>query len=406
MGVVTTRRIDQLRDECDKADIDWTEEDGRLQLMDKLREHLGAFDSTMEVDPMKAKDLKHLIKWGTEDPFSGIAAYLTDSYVAEPKYDGARLRVFMGLTGNTINSGRRSVKTFAYTNRTENFPHIANAIVPDLAGVILDGELLAPSGRIQTHTGLWTNSLLNASVALCNSNPAGSQLTQRRFGKARLWVFDVFAAAGGESMQHLPYTERRAYLETVIATIRAAHPECEIHLVPQLPATVESIVQCLSDGYEGVVLKAKSGTYKPGKRGSEWCKVKTFSTADAFVVGYNDGENGNEGLVGSLDLAVLAPVDGSVEYEPRSIQIVTSENDESFYVIPVAQVGNLTMEFRRSISNPDGSLKEAVYDTVMEFMAQGLGKNGRARHAHVVRVRPDKDKYDCLVDQLDVFPAV
>ena len=403
MGVVTTRRVDQLRVECEAAGIAWTPEDGRLELMDKLRASLGSFDSTMEIDPMKAKDLKSLIAWGSADPFKGIEAYLTDAYVAEPKLDGARLRMFLGLTGNTLNTGRRSVRTFAYIDRTANFPHLAQAVLKEWAGVVLDGELMAPTGRIQTHTGLWTNSMLNASVALVNAKPAGSVATQKRFGTAKFFVFDILFTAGGESVQHLPYAQRRVLLETVVADIQAAHPDCGIHLVPSLPATVDTIKSSLDLGFEGVVIKSKAGTYKPGKRGPEWLKVKVMSTADAFVVGYAPGENGNDGFVGSLEVAVLTHEAGN----PEHVKPFTTDGDgRQVYTRAVGQVGNLTDEYRKAITASDGSLKQEVYGTVVEVMAQGLGKNGRMRHAHLVRLRPDKAAFDCWDDQLEVFVSV
>jgi len=185
-------------------------------------------------------------------------------------------------------------------------------------------------------------------------------------------------------------------LETIIEVVQAHFPDAEVRIVPQLPASVESIDPSIANGFEGVMLKSLHGTYQCGKRSSHWLKVKTFSTADAFVVGYADGENANAGLVGSLDLAVIHP-EGD-----KTVEVA----GESFKCLAVAQVGNLTHDMRVAISAPDGSLKPEFYGTVIEFMAQGLGKNGRARHAHMVRLRPDKDPRDCSFSQIEVFPRV
>jgi ATP-dependent DNA ligase len=264
---------------------------------------------------------------------------------------------------------------------------------------------MAPTGRIQTHTGLWTNSMLNASVALVNAKPAGSVATQKRFGTAKFFVFDILFTAGGESVQHLPYAQRRVLLETVVADIQAAHPDCGIHLVPSLPATVDTIKSSLDLGFEGVVIKSKAGTYKPGKRGPEWLKVKVMSTADAFVVGYAPGENGNDGFVGSLEVAVLTREPGDLA-NPNVQPVSRDADGVMVYRRAVGQVGNLTDEYRKSITAPDGTLKQEIYGTVVEVMAQGLGKNGRMRHAHLVRLRPDKAAFDCWDDQLEVFVSV
>lgn len=384
--VVTTRRLEELQVECTTYGISWNADMGREELMDLLRDKIGTPDPSVEIDPMKAKDLKADIDWAAKgaDRFRKITSYFNDNWVMEPKLDGCRLRLFLGATANSMNSGRRSVKTFAYSNRSDNFPHLRDAVIPALNGTIIDGELLAPNSRIQTHTGLWTDSLLNASVALVNAKPAGSVATQERFGKAEFHVFDVMMCQG-VSTHDLPYHQRREVLELVVEKLQDAHPGCNVRLVPQYESADYAIENALALGYEGVMIKSKNGHYQPGRRSSEWLKVKAYSSADAFVTDWAPGESSNAGLVGSLDLSVV-------------------EADGTYRA--VAQVGNLTAAMRREISAPDGSLKPEFYGTVIEFQAQGLGKNGRARHAHMTRLRPDKDLNQCGVDQLEIFAKV
>lgn len=423
MGVVTTRRIEDLRQECEAAGIEidpnWT---SRLQYMDALREHLGGYDAGMQLDPMKAYDLKKKIDWSERDPekkYAGIAQFLNEDWVAEQKLDGVRQRLFLGLKGNTLNSGRRSVKTYAYTSKTDNFPQFRDAVVPaNLVGTILDCELLAPSDKMQiTGSKTVTDSLLNASVALVNCGPEKAVATQQKYGSAKLYVFDILAVVLEDGdildLTDRPYWERRIRLESAIYSLREANPGLEIHLLPQLPATAETIEQSMRDGYEGVVLKKLDSPYLAGKRSQKaWCKVKTFSTADAFIVGYNAGENANTGMVGSLDLAVFEEVSAeefslcAAEVAQWPLYMKALVGDRIYLARPVAQVGNLLHDWRKEISNPDGSLKDEWYGKVIEWTAQGLGKNGRARHASMDRLRPDKTPMDCLADQLEIFPRV
>jgi ATP-dependent DNA ligase len=192
-------------------------------------------------------------------------------------------------------------------------------------------------------------------------------------------------------------------LARVVEALQAQYQDCEVRMVASLPATTESIESCLEQGFEGAMLKKLDGRYEAGKRSTVWLKVKAFSTADAFVVGYNPGENANEGLVGSLNLAVLEPLPPEEVPDP---DLHVDINGVWHRARPVAQVGNLTLEMRKAISAEDGSLRAEVYGTVIEWQAQGIGKNGRARHAHMVRIRPDKSVDGCMVDQLDVFAAV
>ena len=384
--IATTRSLAELEAQCRGAGIAVPLGASREQLFDLLRDHTGA-DLTLQLDPMRARDLRSEIDWTALgfSRFAPIARYFTDEWVMEPKLDGVRVRLHLGESTNSLITGRRSVKTFAYTNRSDNFPHLRDALVPELAGTTLDGELLAPSGRIRSHTGTWTDSLLNASVALCNSNPGDSVRTQVFFGKAQFFAFDVLTMKGSSAIQRLPLEVRRQRLRVAVDMLRLEYPGCAVHLVPQLPSNAGSIERSIKLGFEGVMVKRLSSPYQPGKRSQHWLKVKSFSTADAFVCGYNPGKNGNAGLVGSLDLAVRR-LDGTDH--------------------PVAQVGNLSHEMRVAISADGGTLKPEFFGTVIEFSCQGLTKSGRARHASMVRIRPDKVANDCGEDQLDGFPNV
>lgn len=393
--ITTTRTRAELAAEATGLGIVVPEDASRTELFDLLREKVGTTDPSLQIDPMKAKDLKASIAWDAPDSatrYAGIAKYLTPAYAAEPKLDGCRMRMFLGATGNTLNTGRRSVTSFGYISRSDNFPHLRDAAVESLAGTILDGEIMSPCSKIQSSsTSVWTDSILNASVALVNSGPAKSVATQARFGRAIYWVFDVLAV-NGTNVQEESYDDRRGMLAMIVEVLQAEHPECQIRMVPSFDANVETIEESLKSGFEGVMLKVRTGTYQPGKRSANWLKVKTFSSADAFVVGWTPGESSNTNLVGSLDLAVMEEfMDGGTMVRRHR---------------PVAQVGNLTDEFRKAVTAEDGSLRADFYGTVIEFLGQGIGKNGRVRHAHMVRIRPDKVAGDCLADQLDIFPRV
>lgn len=410
MSVSTTRSIGDLRAECDAAEVRWSLTDTKETLINKLRDKMAGPGPQLH-DPMKCKDLKNEIIWGAEQPFAPLHRFFSDRYRAEPKYDGCRMTLVVNEHGNKIYSGRRSVKTYAASDRTDNFPHIRDAAMGEAlislglsGGAVIDGELLAPSAKIQSHTGVWTDSLLNASVALCNSAPEKSAATQERFGKARFVAFDITTALG-KDVSVLSARERRALLESVIYAIRATYPDCAIELAPQWSVTEAVIALAISEGYEGVVIKDQEARYKAGSRSGGWFKVKTMSTADGFVTGYEPGKSGNTGLVGSLELSIMEPMSED-ESKDELDSYLEGPDGQLYRIRAVAQVGNLTEAMRVEITNPDGSLKAEFYGKVIEFMGQGVGKNGKVRHPHMVRLRPDKTAPDCMVDQLDVFPRV
>lgn len=354
----------------------------RHEIMDALRVKLGTFDPELQIDPAKACDLKDKIKWGQPDRFAGIKSYFSKEWALEPKLDGARMRVFLGATGNTMNSGRRSDTSYTYIERAENFPHLRDAVVPELAGTILDGELMPPCSSLTTVSGVTTVGTLNSAMALLNVNAAASIATQAKYGNAVYVVFDVLAVKG-ESVVNCTYDERRAMLEQIMSVLSAQ--EKGFRLIDQFEASETNANLCLDGGFEGAMLKRRAARYLPGKRMSDWQKIKKMSTGDFFIIGSVDGKNKNAGKVGSMKVAWRK--DGQDVY--------------------CADVAGITDAFRNEITGPDGKIAQEWMGRVIEVMAQGSTKNGRLRHPHFVRVRPDKAAEDCTAEcSIDLFEQV
>lgn len=353
----------------------------REAIMDLLRDKDA--DPALQIDPMKAVDLKNKIKAEADDPYAAVRAkYFNAQHVMEPKIDGARMRLWLGAQANTMNTGRRSDRTFAYIQRENNFPHLRDAVLADLAGTILDGEVVAPSAEITTESGVTTSSLLNATVALVNCAPELSVRTQEREGRVRYVVFDLLSYKG-ESVTDRSYTERRKLMLEVVERLSQLAPEIEA--IPSWESTDGSVTRALAEGYEGVMIKRTAGVYQAGKRSSEWAKIKAFGTMDVVVTGWTPGEGRNLGKVGALKVSL---------------------KDELGLWVEVAQHGAFTDEYRALISLPDGSLDPAVLGTVQEITGQGVTKGMRVRHPHLVRLRPDKTPDECGLEQLAALPRV
>lgn len=325
-------------------------------------------------DPMKGADLKPEIAWGSVNPFDGLRRFFTPRYAMEPKLDGCRVMVIFGEAGNIVVSGRTADR-----DRTGNFPHLAQATIPGLGGTVLDGELIANGDR--------TDGMLTTTTALVNSNPGHARLLQRPAplgsGPARFCAFDVLQVMGAD-VTGRSYDERRELLAQIVEGWQQRYPNLPVHLVPTWPSEAAVITRAIRDGHEGVMIKDRQSAYRPGERNGGWHKVKTMSTADAFVTGWKPGQGSNASLVGSLELSVY--VDGEA--------------------VSIGHAGNMTVKFRRALTAPDGSLREDWYGRVVEFAGQGVGPNGKIRHCLLVRERPDKDPAQCQADQLHIFPRV
>lgn len=363
-----------------KVDPNWS----KVDIMDALREKLGTFDPRMEIDPMKAKDLKERIDWMAPDPFKNIEKeYLNDKWVLEPKLDGARFRLFLGKESNSANTGRRSSVTFAYTERSQNFPHLRDLAIPELAGTILDGELMPPKNSLPTKNGEMTQGSLNSVMSLVSTDPATAKSVQAEHGKAIFVVFDVLAVKG-EDVTDRPLTERRKMLEMIMEALHSREPAIQISL--QLEASKENIQKALDAGMEGVMLKRKDSKYVPGGRPPTWQKVKKMSTGDFYIIGSVPGKGSNTGKVGSLKVAYRG-ADGKDVY--------------------VADVAGFDEATRTMLTDPEtGEVKKEFLGKVLEVMGQGRTKNNRIRHPHFVRWRDDKVAADTDETQINLFSPV
>ena len=370
------RSLDELRELAIVAGIN---PDGmtRVDIMDHLR---GVADR-FQIDPMKATDLKKQIHWGEEHPFRDIAHHLTPEVALEPKYDGCRMRFFIGEDGSRMNTGRRSTVTYGYLDRSANFPHLAALKSKKHHGTVLDGELMSPTAVIPLKKGGQSKSKLNAAVAIVTvKDQAWAIKVQDEVGPFEFYAFDVLVWRG-EDVRHLSYIERRRLLRRVMKSMQTPY----FQPTPVLRASPQAILWCLQKGYEGAMIKNKTGVYESGKRSKLWHKVKTMSTMDAVITGWDPGEGRNEGKVGGV-----------------KISLATEAGEGHPDWLEVGQFGAMDDALRQAMTDDWDSY---LYQ-VVEVMAQGKTKNGRLRHPQLVRFRPDKYPADCGMDQLDHFPEV
>lgn len=377
------RSLDELQKLALNAGIN-SEGLTRVEIMDRLR---GVADR-FQIDPMKATDLKKQIHWGEDHPFRDIAHHLTPEVALEPKYDGCRMRFFIGEDGSRMNTGRRSTVTYGYLDRSDNFPHLAALKSKKHHGTVLDGEIMSPTAIIPTKKGGSTKSKLNAAVAIVTVKDTDWAIkVQDEVGPFEFYAFDVLVWRG-EDVRHLTYIERRRLLRKVMKSMQTPY----FQPTPVLRASPQAILWCLQKGYEGAMIKTKSGPYESGKRSKHWHKVKTMSTMDAVITGWDPGEGRNEGKVGGVKVS-LAP-EGWDDFAFCA--------DSNLRFTEVGQFGAMDDALRQAMTDDWDSFQYQV----VEVMAQGKTKNGRLRHPQLVRFRPDKYPADCGMDQLDHFPEV
>jgi len=341
------------------------------RLMDLIRDKkCGTNNLLPQIAPMLCRDAKDFLDYSLHKPWESkqMDMFWDDpDWIAEEKIDGCRFKMHFTEGGVRIDSRRRSDVSYAYQERTDNFPQFDKAFPRELVGTILDGEILMPYKKIDTGSVV-TDGVLQATVAVCNSSPERSREIQDRYGPAKFIAFDVVDFDND-------YFERRDLLQSHLFRLwDKGWNSTLIHNPDFCDGDKKRFFElCLFHNKEGVVFKKYCGMYEQGKRSKFNYKLKRFSTVDCFVSGYIPGEHGFEGLVGALKLSVC-------------------RNEAT---VEVGAVSQLTLEQRKALSSKDGSLVPEAYKRVVEVRYQELTKTNRMRHAVLVGFRNDKDWIEC-----------
>jgi bifunctional non-homologous end joining protein LigD len=210
----------------------------------------------------------------------------------EIKWDGVRVL-------SAIEHGAVRLRSSRGNDITGRYPEL-QSLADALAGhaVVLDGEVVAFDEEGRPSFGRLQHRMHVASAAEVRKRAETVPITYV--------VFDLLLLDGNEVMP-LPYIERRRLLTELV-------PDDGCWTVP---AHREGEGQALLDavkarGLEGIVAKKIDSPYLLGKRSSSWIKVKARLRQEFVIGGWQPGEGGREGQLGSLLIGVYE--DGRLRY--------------------------------------------------------------------------------------------
>jgi bifunctional non-homologous end joining protein LigD len=222
----------------------------------------------------------------------GAAPFDSADWVFEPKLDGVRTLVYLGMN---------SVKLVSRTGRdqTEQYPEFARIFERVTAeNAVLDGEIVAQDAqgrpsfqRLQQRMNLASKSEVNRV---------------RREVPVQLFVFDALWL-DGRDLTGLPLTERRALLEDVVV------PGKGIDVTLFVPEHGTALWESAKErGLEGVIAKRANSRYQAGRRSGDWKKIKVLNRDEFVVLGWTPGQGGRGSSFGALLLG--ARVDGALRW--------------------------------------------------------------------------------------------
>jgi ATP-dependent DNA ligase len=319
------------------------------------------------------------------------------SYIYEPKWDGFRAIVFRGEEDVYLQS-RDSRPLDRY------FPELHDVLLKRLPpNCVVDGEIV-----IVTEHGLDFDALQ------LRLHPAASRVKKlAKETPSEFVAFDVLEADGRDLMGE-PQATRRAALEKLLASV-----EPPVYLTPvtrDRTVALDWLTRFEGAGLDGVIAKAESGVYQPGKRAM--LKVKHARTAECVVAGFRWHKSGND-AVGSLllglydDSGVLQHVGVTSSFTMAMRRQLANElapfrknaiDDHPWREWASADAESSRMPGAQSrwSAGKDLSWEPLRIERVCEVKYDHM-QGDRFRHAAIfLRWRPDKQPQDCRYDQLEV----
>ena len=214
------------------------------------------------------------------------SAFDDKDWIFEIKWDGYRA---VAEIANTSHSDESNVKLYSRNGLSflHLYPKVAATLKNIKENVVLDGEI----------------------IVLNENNKPDFQKLQQYDDRPNLrmiyYVFDCLFYKG-KSLMNLPLTERKKIAQKVIPKSNI------IKYSDHVSATgILFFTKAVEMDMEGIIAKRANSNYVPGKRSSDWLKIKNHNTQEAIIAGYTAARGGRK-YFGALILALM--VNGKLKY--------------------------------------------------------------------------------------------
>lgn len=328
----------------------------------------------------KANDLNdvnmrlfHPIKFMLATPaadLADIARTMPDEFFVEDKFDGIRAQAH-------IKDGRVAIYSRTMDEITHRFPELISPLTNLNVDAVIDGEVvpargdsILPFSELQKRLGRKT-----IAAELLSEVPV------------ILVAYDLLYASGRvlteESLEH-----RRKLLEEVIpveGTVRVSQAK----RFAAVAALDQEFDDARARGNEGLMIKSPASSYKPGRRGREWLKLKrAIATLDVVVTAVEVGHGKRRNLLSDYTFAVRR---SEVDDELLNIgKAYSGLTDAELATMTEWFAHHTIKEFahgRVRLVEPE-TVIEVTFDRVQESKRH---KSGYAlRFPRILRLRPDK----------------
>lgn len=202
--------------------------------------------------------------------------------VAQPKLDGFRVQVHYDRASGLVKFFSRNL-----LDMSDMFPELVVA-VPDL---LVDSCIIEGEAIVFDHN---TQQFLPFQDTVKRKRKHGIDAMAADY-PLRLYLFDLLYLNGSSTLE-LTHTQRR----NLLMSVQEKKPLDTIVVIDERMITTEADLQhyfleALAEGLEGIVVKKTDAIYQPGKRNSNWIKLKYHAdqkledTIDVVILGYYPG---------------------------------------------------------------------------------------------------------------------
>ena len=249
----------------------------------------------------RAADLKdvemrlfHPIKFMLATPaadLTDVARTMPEEFLVEDKFDGIRAQAHVENTGG--DERRVAIYSRTMDEITHRFPELIEPLRSLPSDAIIDGEIVPAHGDV-----ILPFSELQKRLGRKN---VGAQLLAAV--PVVLVAYDLLYASGKVLLDE-PLAERRRLLGQLVApsgVVRLSQGK----LFTEAAALDDEFDAARGRGNEGLMIKSPASSYKPGRRGREWLKLKrAIATLDVVVTAVEVGHGKRRNLLSDYTFAV------------------------------------------------------------------------------------------------------
>jgi DNA ligase D-like protein (predicted ligase)/DNA ligase D-like protein (predicted 3'-phosphoesterase) len=302
---------------------------------------------------------------------SSDAPFSSGDWIFEIKWDGIRAISYLNV--------ELSIRSRNGYELGSNFPELGE--LKGLArNVVLDGEIVVMvDGKADFQ------AVVERSKA---SSPLDAAYLSQKH-PATYIIFDILEK-DGEPLIALPLVERKGILKESVRDGKSA----------VLSVFVEGDGEtyykaAVGRGVEGIMAKKKDSPYEPGRRSSNWLKIKRLLSCDCVIFGFTEGGGGREKTFGALILGVYN--NGKPVYVGKVgtgfSAIAIQELSKTFKALEEKETTLEVVDVMEKIT----WLKPEL---VAEIVYQTLTKDGKLRMPRFRGLRYDKQPFECTLDQV------